>query len=37
MPAVALRRYQRGEVVLLPCQFYLRRGKLRGLEHSAGV
>ena len=37
MPAVALRRYQRGEVVLLPCQFHLRRGKLRGLEHSAGV
>ena len=37
MPAVAFRRYQRGEVVLLPCQFHLRRSKLRGLEHSAGV
>ena len=37
MPAVALRRYQRGEVVLLPCQLHLRRSKLRGLEHSAGV
>ena len=37
MPAVALRRYQRGEVILLPCQLHLRRGKLRGLEHSAGV
>ena len=37
MPAVAFRRHQRGEVVLLPCQLHLRRGKLRGLEHSAGV
>ena len=37
MPAVTPRCYQRGEVVLLPCQLQLRRGKLRGLEHSAGV
>ena len=37
MPAVTPCRHQRGEVVLLPCQLHLRRGKLRGLEHSAGV
>ena len=37
MPAVPPCRHQRGEVVLLPCQFHLRRGQLRGLEHSAGV
>ena len=37
MPAVTVRRHLRGEVVLLPCQLQLRRGQLRGLEHSAGV
>ena len=37
MPAVTPCCHQRGEVVLLPCQLHLRRGKLRGLEHSAGV